>query len=471
MPSVSINNVAVVEGNSGTVNAVFTVTLSSATAQTVTVSFITTNGTATAGSDYVANSGLLTFNPGETSKTIPVVVNGDTTLESDETFFISLTSATNAAIFGGGGKGTIVNDDIPGGTLANISTRSRVLTGDNVMIGGFIIDGLTPLRVLVRSRGPSMGSAPFFVPGTLANPLLQLFSGQTVIAENDNWQTPPTCVGFVCEGATQIVSTGLDPCEPNPGQTGPPPNCALESAILITLPPGAYTVWVSGADGGTGVGLVEIFDADTSTVSDLTNISTRSFVQTSDNIMIGGLIIEATAPKTVLIRGRGPSMSGAPFNLSGTLANPFLQLFSGGTVIAFNDNWRDLQGDEIVATGSDPCLPNPGQATAPPGCDQESAMVLDLPAGSYTAWLSGVAGQTGIGIVEIFEVPEVTIPNIVDSYVGPSTVTLSNCQNPANNGTFGFTSFVVVSSQNGSIFSGSATLSGALQSRSFLMAR
>ena len=87
-------------------------------------------------------------------------------------------------------------------------------------------------------------------------------------------------------------------------------------------------------------------------------------------------------------------------------------------------------------------------------------MVLDLPAGAYTAWLSGVGGQSGIGLVEVFEVPEVTIPNVVDSYVGPSTVTLSNCQNPANNGTFGFSSFVVVSSQNGSIFSGSATLSG-----------
>jgi hypothetical protein len=112
------------------------------------------------------------------------------------------------------------------------------------MIGGFIIDGLTPLRVLVRSRGPSMGGAPFFVPGTLANPLLRLFSGQTVIAQNDNWQDSPSCSGFPCEGAAQIASTGFDPCQPNPGQAGAPPNCNLESAILITLPPGAYTAIV-----------------------------------------------------------------------------------------------------------------------------------------------------------------------------------------------------------------------------------
>jgi hypothetical protein len=192
----------------------------------------------------------------------------------------------------------------------------------------------------------------------------------------------------------------------------------------------------------------------------LSNISTRGFVQTGDNIMIGGLIIEATAPKTVLIRGRGPSMSGAPFNLSGALANPLLQLFSGQTVIAFNDNWRDLQEDEIVATGIDPCLPNPGQAAAPPGCDQESAMVLDLPAGGYTAWLSGVGGQTGIALVEIFEVADVIIPNALGNYVGSASVTLSNCQNPANNQVNNFFSAVNISSQNGSIIGGAGTLSG-----------
>lgn len=218
----------------------------------------------------------------------------------------------------------------------------------------------------------------------------------------------------------------------------------------LLLPPGAYTGIVNGADGGTGVGLVEVFDMDESTQSELSNISTRSFVQTGDNIMIGGLIIEATAPKTVLIRGRGPAMSGAPFNLSGTLANPLLQLFSDQTVIAFNDNWHDLQGDEIISTGMDPCLPNPGQATAPPGCDQESAMVLDLPAGAYTAWLSGVGGQTGIGLVEAFEAPEVIIPSALGKYQGSSTVTLSQCTNPAIN----------ISSQNGSIIGGTGTISG-----------
>jgi hypothetical protein len=142
--------------------------------------------------------------------------------------------------------------------LVNLSTRGLVGTGDNVMIGGFIIDSI-PTTVLIRGRGPSMAGAPFFVPGTLANPFLRLFSWHTPVAENDNWQDPPSC-SFPCGEAVDIVATGLDPCEPNPWQIVSPPGCTLESAILITLPPGAYTVTLGGVAGGTGVGLVEVFD-------------------------------------------------------------------------------------------------------------------------------------------------------------------------------------------------------------------
>jgi hypothetical protein len=243
--------------------------------------------------------------------------------------------------------------------------------------------------------------------------MVQLFSGQTVIAQNDNWQDAPSCPGFVCEGATEILNTGLDPCTPNPGQSSSPQNCALEAAILITLPPGPYTAMVRGADGRTGVGLVEVFEADASTVSELSNISTRGFVQSGDNVMIGGLIIEGSSPATVLIRGRGPSMSGAPFFVPGTLANPFLQIFSGQDVIAQNDNWQDPlscngfvcgTAAQIVATGLDPCQPNPGQTTSPPSCTLESAILITLPPGAYTAIVSGgVGGGTGVGLVEAFE--------------------------------------------------------------------
>jgi hypothetical protein len=412
-PSISISDVTITEGNAGTVNATFEVKLSEPSSESVTVTFSTANRTATAGVDYVDASGTLTFNPGETTKTITVAVNANDVLELDKRFVVNITSATNAIIADGQAVGTIINDDgaLPE-RLSNISTRSRVLTGDNVMIGGFIIDGSTPKRVLVRSRGPSIAGAPFFVPGTLANPFVRIFSGPTVIAQNDNWQDSPNCPGFVCEGPAEIVNTGFDPCTPNPGQNSSPPSCALEAAILITLPPGAYTAIVTGANGQTGVALVEVFEADASVVSELGNISTRAFVQSGDNVMIGGLIIDGSAAATVLLRARGPSMSGAPFFVPGTLANPFLQLFSGQTVIAQNDNWQDIPScgglpcggaAQIAATGLDPCQPNPGQSASPPGCAQESTIFITLPPGAYTAIVSGVGGATGVGLVEVFE--------------------------------------------------------------------
>jgi hypothetical protein len=104
-----------------------------------------------------------------------------------------------------------------------------------------------------------MSSPPFFVPGVLADPVLTLFSGQAVIAENNNWRDEPSCNGVSCGTAAQIAALGMDPCRPNPGQPSAPSGCELESAILITLNPGAYTTHLSGANGLTGIGLVEIF--------------------------------------------------------------------------------------------------------------------------------------------------------------------------------------------------------------------
>jgi hypothetical protein len=147
--------------------------------------------------------------------------------------------------------------------LINISTRAIVQTEDNVLIGGLVVQGDAPKTVLVRARGPALAAPPFFVEGTLANPFLRLFSGPTVIAQNDNWQDAPNCSsGFVCGGVAEVIATGLDPCQPHPGETTAPPGCALESAILISVPPGAYTAIVSGVGGGTGVGLVEVFEVD-----------------------------------------------------------------------------------------------------------------------------------------------------------------------------------------------------------------
>lgn len=331
----------------------------------------------------------------------------------------------------------------PPAMLGNISTRGRIESGDNVMIGGFIISGSSAKTVLIRARGPSMGDPPFRVPGVLADPILRLFSGQTVIAQNDDWRvTESLCRAPAqgCGNAEQIRATGLHPCQPNPGQPSAPTNCDLESALLVTLPPGAYTAIVCSFGGGrladgtlacgsrSGVGIVEVFDVSPSSPARLANISTRGRVQTADDVMIGGFIVSGSSAKRVLVRARGPSMGDPPFRVPGVLGNPMLRLFSGQTVIAQNDDWRATEslcrapaegcGDEaqIRATGLDPCQPNPGQPSAPTGCERESALLVTLPPGAYTAILCSSGGgrladstlacgsQTGVGLIEVFEV-------------------------------------------------------------------
>lgn len=286
--------------------------------------------------------------------------------------------------------------------LINIATRGKVETGDGVMIGGFIISGSSPKTVLIRARGPSL--AAFGVPGPLANPTIQLYSGQTVIAQNNDWQTTDPLCGspaVACGTATDIQNTGLDPCSVT--ATG----CTLDSAIYVTLPPGGYTAILSGVSGGTGIGIVEVFEVDTVAASRLINIATRGSVQTGDNVMIGGFIISGTAPKRVLIRARGPSL--AAFGVPGPLANPMLQLYSGQTAITQNNDWQTTDalcdpkiiacGDstDIQNTGLDPC------SVTTTGCTLDSAILVTLNPGGYTAILTGVSGGTGIGIVEVFE--------------------------------------------------------------------
>jgi hypothetical protein len=303
--------------------------------------------------------------------------------------------------------------------LTNISTRARVQTGANVEIGGFIISGTDPKQVLIRARGPSMSGAPFNLAGTLTNPSIKLYSGSTVIAQNDNWQTTDALCGsplVACGGVAEITNSGMDPCQPNPSQAVPPPNCSLESALYVTLPPGNYTAIMKGLNGGTGVGLVEVFEVNSADVTKLANISTRALVQTGANVMIGGFIIQGAAPKTVLLRARGPSMGAAPFNLTGVLANPTVKLYSGSTVIAQNDNWQTNDAlcvspaiscggvTEITATGKDPCQPNPGQAGPPANCSMESALYVTLPPGNYSAIVKGANATTGLGLVEVFDI-------------------------------------------------------------------
>jgi hypothetical protein len=250
----------------------------------------------------------------------------------------------------------------------NISTRVDVETGDNVLIAGFILTGTVPKELILRAIGPSLEGAG--ISDALADPILELRGADgTRLAFNNNWQ-------YAQEG--EIIGTGI------------PPTDAHESAIHITLPPGAYTAIVKGRHMTTGVALVEVYDLDADTETQLANISTRGFVQSGDHVMIAGFILAGgSGGSRVIVRGIGPSLAAA--GVAQALADPTLELRdSNGVSIAFNDNWKEAQQVEVEATG------------IPPLDDRESAIVASLPAGPYTAVLGGRGGNAGVGLIEVY---------------------------------------------------------------------
>jgi streptogramin lyase len=249
--------------------------------------------------------------------------------------------------------------------LFGISTRVNVLTGDNVMIGGFIVDGPSAKTVVVRARGPSLGVAGQMVDPTMT--IVPAAGGPNLI--NDDWGT--------AANAETLSTSGFAPGNAN------------ESAILATLNPGAYTAIVGGVGNTTGVALVEVYEMDQPTTP-LVGISTRGLVQTGDNVMIGGFIIQGDGPQTVVIRARGPSLG-----VAGALADPTMTIVpAGGGALLVNDDWEtDPRAPELAASGY------------APGNPKESAILVTLNPGAYTAIVSGVGGTTGVAIVEVYDVP------------------------------------------------------------------
>ena len=274
----------------------------------------------------------------------------------------------------------------PASILANISTRSFVQTIDNVMIGGFIVQGTQPKRVIIRAIGPEL--TPFGVPDVLANPTLELHNGAgALIGFNDDWQS--TVIGGVIthDQVQEILGSGRAPTD------------MRESAIIADLPAGNYTAIVRGLSSTTGVALVEVYDLSPDPDSFLANISTRSFVQTADNVMIGGFIVQGTQPKMVVIRAIGPELT--QFGVPNALANPTLELHNGaGALIASNDNWQTTILGGIIMHDQVQEIINSGHA---PTDMRESAIIANLPAGNYTAIVRGVNNTTGVALVEVYD--------------------------------------------------------------------
>jgi hypothetical protein len=259
--------------------------------------------------------------------------------------------------------------------LLNISGRADVQAADKIADGGFIVKGTGNKRVLMRGIGPSLSSGGQPVNGRLDDPVIELHdaSGAT-IAVNDNWRATQQ---------DEIQQTGLAPTDDR------------ESALIASLAPGNYTAILRGANGGTGIGLVEIYDLEPQSGSEFANLSVRADVETDDNVLIDGVILGGVAPKRILFRALGPSLTSSGQPVQGRLTDPTMELHDvNGALLATNDNWRDASNASDI------------QAVLPPPDDHESAILVTLGPGNYTSVVRGVNNATGIALNEVYKVDQ-----------------------------------------------------------------
>jgi uncharacterized repeat protein (TIGR01451 family) len=252
----------------------------------------------------------------------------------------------------------------------NLSTRLRVETGDKVMIGGFIVTGQIPKAVVLRGLGPSL--AKFGLTDLLLDPVIELRGASgNLIFRNDDWKDTQR---------NQIEGTPFQPTDDR------------ESVIVTTLPPTSYTVILTGKNGTTGIGAVEVYDNNQGGDSELANMSTRGFVQTDDKVMIGGFTLGVSNGATrIAVRGLGPSL--AQSGLANVLADPTLELRdANGALLVANDDWQSDPVSAAQLTANGLALPNP----------KESGIFTSLPGGQFTAILAGKNGGIGVGLAEIY---------------------------------------------------------------------
>jgi hypothetical protein len=333
---------------------------------------------------WMFNGNPLTNGNGVLGATGPTLVITGATSVNAGNYSCVATNAFGSAQSNSASLQVSVTNDI--GRLINISCRAQVGTGGNILIAGFAVggqgtSGAEPL--LIRGSGPAL--VPFGVTGTLPDPQLSLYSGQTELASNDGWG-----------GSTQISTTAS-----SVGAFGWSNTSSHDSALLENLSGGPYTAQIAGQSNDTGVALAEVYDATpagtyTPTSPRLVNISARVQVGSGGSILIAGFVIGGSTSRTVLIRASGPAL--VPFGVTGTLPDPKLSLYSGSTLLGSNAGWG---GNSVIAATAS----SVGAFGWSSPTSNDSAILATLPPGPYTAQVSGASNDTGVALVEVYEVP------------------------------------------------------------------
>ena len=285
----------------------------------------------------------------------------------------------------GGAQSSVLT---PRPRLLNLSSRSFVGTGENILITGVVVNDTAGKQYLARAVGPALTA--FGVPGALAQPVLTILdSAGRQIARNAGWETSPDASDI----PDLAKAVGAFPFTKG----------SLDSALLARLPAGQFTLQVASANTGTGVGLAELYEID-SGVGRTLNLSTRGLVRAGDELLIGGVVVQGPGPKRLLIRAIGPTLGG--FGVAGTLPDPVLTIFSGTNIMATNDNWGTRTGVAAVTTTAEVTAASAAVgAFALNAASLDSVLLLTLPQGAYTAQIAGKAGASGVILLEIYEVP------------------------------------------------------------------
>jgi len=263
--------------------------------------------------------------------------------------------------------------------LVNSSSRGVVNTGESIIIQGFVLNGPGQTDVIVRGVGPGLEDQG--VSSFLVNPRIEVYDSIGVLQDSNETWGDNANVDLLRDEMSRVGAFALE-------------EGSDDAALLLSLDPGLYTVQMKGVDGETGVGLIELYDADAENRVNLANLSSRNLVGTGEEQLILGFVVSGEVPKKVLIRASGPALE--DLGVSNFLADPMLTVYNGQSPIATNDNWED-NPNNVAALSVE------AGAEAYPAGSKDAAVVLWLEPGIYTAVVSGVDASTGIGLVEVFE--------------------------------------------------------------------